>query len=69
MSGGLTRSSLTRFAGSMADPDPGGARKFAQKVWKDHGAIVIFPDQLKAMGGLERQLFEAVAAKHYGTRK
>lgn len=65
----LPTTSLTKFAGSMRDADPATARKLAAEVWIKHGAIVVFEEQLKQMGGLERQLFEAVANKHYGRRK
>ena len=60
--------SLTRFAPLMRDPDPCGARSAAQELWIDRGIIVIFPDTLKAMGGLERTLIETIATKHYGKR-
>lgn len=53
----------------MRDADPATARKLAAEVWQKHGAIVLFPEQLKNMAGLERQLFEAVANKHYGPRR
>jgi len=65
----MGRTSLTPFAASMADPDPQAARRFAAQLWQERGAIVIFPDQLKAMDGLERQLFEAVATKNYGGKR
>lgn len=64
----LPTTSLTKFAGSMRDADPATARKLAAELWQKHGAVVVFPEQLRAMAGLERQLFEAVAAKHYGKR-
>jgi hypothetical protein len=64
----MGRTSLTPFASSMADPDPAGARNYAGTLWRQHGIIALFPDQLRDMGGLERQLLEAVAVKHYGKR-
>lgn len=68
MSQGLSRTSLTRHAHAMRDADPQGAMKAAKTAWHQHGMIVVFPEQLKSMGSLERQLFEAVANKQYGQR-
>ncbi len=62
------RTSLTAFAASMRDPDPKGARNAAKQAWQEHGIVVLMPEQLRAMGGLERQLVEALAVKQYGQR-
>lgn len=65
----MSRTSLTRFAPLMNDPDPNGASKAARDAWIRHGIVVIFPNQLKAMEGLERQLICAIADKNYGKRQ
>ncbi|WP_333837946.1 hypothetical protein [Novosphingobium sp.] len=62
------RTSLTRFAHLMAEPDPNGATKAAREAWVHHGIVVLFPEQLKKMDGLERQLIHAIADKKYGKR-
>jgi hypothetical protein len=65
----MSRTSLTRYAPQMRDPDPAGARIKAGEMWARQGIVVLFPDQLNQMAGLERELIQAVAAKHYGKRK
>lgn len=65
----MPRSSLTRYAPMMRDPDPQGERRAAAQYWHERGAVVILPDMLKQMEGLERTLIEAIATKHYGKRK
>lgn len=65
----MRHTSLTRYAPLMREPDPKGASNAAKEAWLEHGIVVLFPEQLKQMGGLERQLVEAVADKHYGKRK
>lgn len=68
MSRPFAATSLTKHAAAMRDADPETARRLAKDMWHKHGAIVLFPEQIKAMVGLERTLFEAVATKHYGKR-
>ena len=62
------RTSLTPFAASMRDPDPGGARKFAAKAWRDLGTAAFTAEQLRGMDRLDRELIEAVATRLYGRR-
>lgn len=65
----MSHTTLTKYAPLMAEPDPAGAHRAAKKLWHEKGIVVVFPEQMKAMGGLERQLFEAIANKQYGGRK
>jgi ABC-type cobalamin/Fe3+-siderophores transport system ATPase subunit len=64
----MTRTSLTAFAASMRDPDPRGAHKAAREAWREFGIVVLMPEQIREMSGLERQLVEAAAVKLYGKR-
>ena len=58
--------SLTKFANSMRDPDPDGARRVAKQLWLDRGIAVIFDGDCM---GLDRQFIEAVANRLHGRRK
>ncbi len=63
MSRPFANTSLTKFAGSMRDPDPAGARRAAQELYDSHGIVVIFPadvDRLDAMW------IEAIGKRLYG---
>lgn len=65
----MSRTSLTRFAHMMNDADPAGPRRAAKELWGKHGIVVLFPEQMKAMAGLERELIQAIANKQYGKTK
>jgi hypothetical protein len=65
----MSTTSLTRFAGSMRDPDPDGARRFAAKVWHEHGIAVFLPESIGRMAWQDRELIGALAAKLYGERE
>lgn len=65
----MSRTSLTGYAALMRDPDPKGAANAARELWAAKGIVVLFPEQMKSMAGLERQLIEAIANKNYGKRK
>lgn len=64
----IRRTSLTPYAASMRDVDPDGARKFAEKVWREQGVILIGPEVLDGMGWTDRAQIEAVVEKHFGKR-
>lgn len=62
----MATTSLSRFAASMRDPDPDGARKAARQLWHERGIAVVFPDDCH---GLDWQFIEAVANRVHGRRK
>ncbi len=64
----LRRTSLTPYAATMRDPDPDGARKLAARQWHQDGTIVLLPDSIRRLNTMDRDLVEAIAAKHYGPR-
>lgn len=64
----MSRTSLTRFAPLMREADPSGAERACAELWHREGGVAFTADQLKRMGGLDRQFLEAAAAKHYGKR-
>lgn len=59
----LRRTSLTRFAGSMRDPDPRGQRAAAQQLYDHHGIVVIFPSDVER---LDAMWIEAIGKRLYG---
>lgn len=59
---------LGKFAHLSRDPNPQGATSAAREFWRAHGGVAFTADQIRAMGGMDRQLLEAMAAKHYGKR-
>jgi len=65
----VSRTSLTPFAASMRDPDPNGAKRAAQELFDQHGIVVLFEHDLRAMGTLERHLIEAIASRIYEGKK
>lgn len=62
----MRSTSLTKFAASMRDPDPAGAKRVAAQLWQERGIIVIFPDQ--TLPGIAQMAVEAVAIQQYGKR-
>jgi hypothetical protein len=57
--------SLTKFAATMRDPDPDGARKAASQAWHTMGIAVFFDGDCH---GLDREFIHAVANRLYGKR-
>ncbi len=55
------RTSLAPFIASMRDPDPDGARKFAAKVYRDSGVIVVDPAWITGWG--DRELFRKIGER------
>lgn len=64
----MTTTSLTKYAASMRDPDPDGARRLAARKWHEDGTMVLLPDSLARLDRLDRELVQAIAAKIYGPR-
>lgn len=65
----MSRTSLTRFAPIMREPDPNGAHRLAKRQYHETGAITFLPDQIARMAWQDRELLNALAAKHYGPRQ
>lgn len=64
----MSTTSLTKYAASMRDPDPDGARKLAARQWHETGAVVLLPESIARLDRLDRELVQAIAAKIYGPR-
>lgn len=64
-----SRTSLTRFAPLMADPDPKGAHKLAAAMWHNEGTVIIRSESIDRMDWQDRELVKAIAAKLYGPRE
>lgn len=65
----MTRTtSLTKYADSMRDPDPSGARRLAARKWHEDGSIVLLAEDVERLGWEDRDLVRAIAAKIYGQR-
>lgn len=62
----MARTSLTRFAPLMRDPDPQGHRRAAKALWHEMGIVVIMPGDCDR---LDRDFVEAVANRLYGKRE
>ena len=45
------RSPLAPFAASMRDPDPDGVWCLGQKLWREHGLVVVSPDDVERRRG------------------
>ena len=65
----MSRTSLTRYAPIMREPDPCGAHRLAKRQFHETGAITFLPDQLARMPWQDRELVERIATKHYGPRQ
>lgn len=65
----MSRTSLTRYAPLMREPDPNGAHRLAKRQFHETGAITFLPDQLARMPWQDRELVTRIAAKHYGPRQ
>lgn len=58
--------SLTKYAASMRDPDPDGARAAARQLWLERGIATVFPGDCEK---LDWMFVEAIANRLYGMRK
>lgn len=65
----MSRTSLTRYAPLMRDPDPCGPQAMAKRKWHEDGSIVLLAAQIEALDWQDRELLRAVAGKLYGPRK
>jgi hypothetical protein len=61
----MNRTSLTRFAPSMRDPDPDGPAKAARQAWQEHGILTVLPGQVH---GLDREFVTALGNRLWGKR-
>lgn len=60
---------IARMMAPTGDPDPNGAKRAASDLWHKHGGVAFTAQQLREMGGLDRQFLEAIASKHYGRKR
>lgn len=42
----IHRTSLTRYAPAMRDPDPQGHKRLAKAKWHDDGTVILFADDV-----------------------
>ena len=68
MSEPLSRTSLTKFAHLFRDPDPAGARRFAQDVYDEHKILIVLPSDVQR-GFVEEMFIDALARKLYPNGK
>lgn len=68
MSDQRSRTSLTRYAPLMADPDPKGAHKLAAAMWHAEGAVILRAESIERLDWQDRELVRAIATKLYGPR-
>lgn len=64
-----SRTSLTRYAPMMRDPDPDGARRMAARKFHEDGTVILLPDSIARLNWQDRELVKAIAEKLYGKRK
>jgi len=64
----VSRSSLTKYAPLMRDPDPDGARRMAARKWHEDGSIILLPESVERLPWQDRQIVQGIAAKLYGQR-
>ena len=64
----MSRSSLTKYAPLMRDPDPDGARRMAARKWHEDGSIILLPESVERLPWQDRQIVQGIAAKLYGQR-
>lgn len=65
----ISRTSLTAFTPSMRDPDPQGARRFAQKIFHESDGKFIILHQDWAKGWAQRQEMVNLGELVHGKRK
>jgi len=65
----VTRTSLTRYAPLMRDPDAQAARRRAAGQFHEDGTIILFPETLAKLSWQDRELLIKIAEKQYGKRK
>lgn len=65
----MSRTSLTKYAPLMRDPDEDGPKRMAARKWHEDGAIILLPCSIQRLDPLDRELLNAIAAKLYGKRE
>lgn len=63
------RTSLTRYAPMMREPDPRGAHRLAAAMWHNEGTVIIRAESIERLDWQDRELVKAIAAKLYGPRE
>lgn len=63
-----SRTSLTKYAPQMRDPDPDGPHRLAARKWHQDGSVVILPESKARLDRLDRELLDAICARLYGKR-
>lgn len=59
-----SRTSLTRFAEIMNDPDPAAARRFANQVYDEHEVLMILPSDV-TRGLISQMIVDAIVRLLY----
>lgn len=65
----MSRTSLTKYAPLMREPDEDGPKKLAARKWHEDGSIILLPGSIQRLDPLDRDLVNAIAAKLYGKRE
>lgn len=65
----LDRTSLTKYAPSMRDPDPDGAHKLAARMWHEQGHVAFRRETLERLPWQDRELIEQLATRIFGPRE
>jgi hypothetical protein len=65
------RTSLTRYAGQMRDPDPNGAHRAKKEAWQQYGILMVDPvNDIMWDGTYElKETLKALGNRLYGKRK
>ena len=61
----ITRTSLTRFAGLMREPDPNRKRRLAKEIYDKHGILIVFPEAVK-IGLVDQWWIESMVKRLFG---
>ena len=59
----IDRTSLTRHAAGMRDPDPQGSHRLAAKLWHEQGHIAIRPESLARLPWQDREILTRICDK------
>lgn len=63
------RTSLTRYAPLMRDPDPNGPHALSIRKWHEDGSLVLRAEQIAKLDWQDRELLNAIGARLYGPRQ
>lgn len=64
MTEGITRTSLTRFAGLMQDPDPARKRRMLWELYEKYGVLVVTIEDVER-GFVAQMMVESLAKNLY----